>query len=246
VRALLVFGLLTGCNARLGYAPADRDATTIDDTGTHPTNVIVDGAPDAPPLCANGRVIYLNFEGASLAKANTSDATQDKAVWMGQATGTLAQFRPGAGDRTTQIDDTVTAFETGIAGHPDLQVVTTKPTIGPFFEIGFGGAAGDVGVPYLYAVDRLDCGDLATKSDIGWVFEAAESPQRAANFALGALLFGLGATGTTNPNDCMCGWLTNCQPSNNACTYSTSINAAAGCNVPNPVNETTYLDHFCD
>ena len=246
MRALLVFGLLAGCNARLGYAPADLDATTIDDTGTHSTDVIVDGAPDAPPLCGNGRVIYLNFEGASLTRANTSDATQDYAVWMGQATGTLAQFRPGAGDRTTQIDDTVTAFKTGIAGHPDIQVVTTKPTIGPFFEIGFGGDASNVSVPYLYAVDRLDCGDTATKSDIGWVFEAAESPQRAANFALGALLFGLGATGTTNSNDCMCGWLTNCQASNNACTFSTSITAATGCNVPNPVNETTYLDHFCD
>ena len=104
----------------------------------------------------------------------------------------------------------------------------------------------DVNVPYLYAVDRLDCGDTATKSDVGWVFEAAESPQRAANFALGALLFGLGATGTNNPSDCMCGWLTNCQATNNACTFSTSINAVAGCNVPNPVNETTYLDHFCD
>jgi hypothetical protein len=248
VRALLVIGLLAGCNARLGTAQADRDATISvgSDSGIGPTNVVADAAPDAKPLCGNGRVIYLNFEGASLAQAATSDATQDQAVWLGQANGTLAQFRPGAGDRTTQIDDTVTAFKTGIAGHPDIQVVTTRPTTSPFFEIGFGGSADDVSVPYLYAVDRLDCGDTATKSDIGWVFEAAESPQRAANFALGALLFGLGATGTTNPNDCMCGWLTNCQASNNACTYSTSINAATGCNVPNPVNETTYLDHFCD
>lgn len=241
---MLVFGLLAGCNARLGYAPADHDASATDDT--HPTNVIF----DAPPLCSNGRVIYLNFEGATLTKAATSDATQNKAVWVGQAsaqtTGTLAPFRPGAGDRATQIADTVTAFELGIAGHPAIKVVTTKPTTGPFFEIGFGGDANDVGVQYLYAVDRLDCGDTATKSDIGWVFEAAESPQRAANFALGALLFGLGATGTTDPNDCMCGWLTNCQASTNACTFSTSINAATGCNAPNPVDETTFLDHFCD
>lgn len=212
----------------------------------HSTSVTADAAPDAPPRCGTGRVIYLNFEGATLTRAVTSDATQNKAVWMGQATGTLAQFRPGAGDRATQIADTVTAFEVGIAGHPAIQVVTTKPATGPFFEIGFGGDANDVSVPYLYAVDRLDCGDTTTKSDLGWVFEAAESPQRAANFALGALLFGLGATGTTNPNDCMCGWLTNCQASTNACTFSTSITAAAGCNVPNPVDETTYLDHFCD
>ena len=64
---------------------------------------------------------------------------------------------------------------------------------------------------------------------------------------LGALLFGLGATGTTDPNDCMCGWLTNCTASNNACTYSTAITAATGCpGLVNPVDETKFLDTFCN
>ena len=75
----------------------------------------------------------------------------------------------------------------------------------------------------------------------------AESPQRAANFALGALLFGLGMTGTTDLEDCMCGWLTDCVASTQPCSYATSITAAPGCAaLANPVDETTFLDGFCD
>jgi hypothetical protein len=250
VRRALILVALVGCNARLGGPSrfvTGNDGGGHDDAGSGST-IVADARPDAAPVCSNGRVIYLNFEGATLTQAQTaSDATANKAVWMGVASATLPKFRPGAADRATQIADTVTAFEVPLAGHPEIQVVTTRPAAGPFFEIGFGGAAQTVNVPYLYAVNRLDCGDTATKNDLAYVFEAAESPQRAANFALGALLFGLGATGTTDPNDCMCGWLTNCSASNNACTYSTAITAATGCpNVSNPVDETTYLDKFCN
>jgi hypothetical protein len=166
---------------------------------------------------------------------------------MGVATATMPKFRPDAGDRATQKAETVTAFKAPLAGHASIHVTTTRPATGPFLEIGFGGAARTVNVPYLYAVDRLDCGDTATKSDLAYVFEAAESPQRAANFALGSLLFGLGMTGTTDPDDCMCGWLTDCVASTNACTYATTITAAPGCAaLANPVNETAFLDAFCD
>jgi len=249
VRRALVLVALVGCNARLG---ASHFVSGNDGGGGEENDAgfvhIPDAMPDAAPVCANGRVVYLDFEGSMLTQAQTaSDATANKAVWMGVASATLPKFRPGAADRATQIADTVTAFEVPLAGHPEIKVVTTRPAAGPFFEIGFGGAAQTVNVPYLYAVNRLDCGDAATKNDLAYVFEAAESPQRAANFALGALLFGLGATGTTDPNDCMCGWLTNCTASNNACTYSTAITAATGCasNV-NPVDETKFLDKFCD
>ena len=245
MRALL-FLVLVGCNARLGGATF---ATGDDVDASGSSSTPIDAAPpiDAVAACANGRSIYLNFDGATLTRAATaSDATQNKAVWLGVATATVAKFRPNAGDRTTQIDDTVTAFNTGIAGHPQIRVVTTRPAAGPYYEIGFGGSMTDVDVPYTGGVNRLDCGDTATKSDVAWVFESAVSPQGAANTALGALLFGLGATGTTSPSDCMCGWLTNCTSNATACTYSTSITAAAGCNTPNPVNEETFLDHFCD
>ena len=249
MRRALVLVALVGCNARLGgsHLITGHDGGGNDDAGSG-SSIVADAKLDGAPACTNGRVIYLNFEGAMLKQAQTaSDATMDKAVWMGVGTATLPKFRPGANDRATQIADTVTAFKVPLVGHPEIQVVTTRPAAGPFFEIGFGGAAQTVNVPYLYAVNRLDCGDAATKSDLAYVFEAAESPQRAANFALGALLFGLGATGTTDPNDCMCGWLTNCNAGNNACTYSTAITAANGCpGLVNPVDETKFLDKFCN
>ena len=79
-----------------------------------------------------------------------------------------------------------------------------------------------------------------------WVFEDTPSSQKAADFAIGAILFGLGATGTTDPGDCMCGWLTQCQASNGACTVSSSINAALSCpNQTNPQDEVAILHSFC-
>ncbi len=252
-RCLVALALLFGCNARLGPNGAvtggDPDAAGPGgDAGSGSGSGTVTPPDAAAPACASGRVVYLDFEGATLTQASTaSDATQNQAVWMGVGTATLPKFRPNAADRATQISDTVTKFEAALAAYPAIQVVTTRPAAGPYFMIGFGGAHQTVNVPYLYAVNRLDCGDTATKNDLAWVFEDAESPQRAANFALGALLFGLGATGTTSSNDCMCGWLTNCSATNNACTFSTSINAASGCSgVNNPVNETTYLQNFCN
>jgi hypothetical protein len=239
--------LLLGCNARLGgYATGagDPDGGPLGNGGSNQTTTI-DAAPDAQ-VCASGRVLFLEFEGATLTSTTTaSDATQNQAVWLGVGNATLAPFRENAGDRATQIADTVTAIKSELAGFPEIQIVTTRPAAGPYVMIGFGGAHQTANVPYLYAVNRLDCNDAATKSDLAWVFEDAESPQRAANFAVGALLFGLGATGTTNSNDCMCGWLTNCNAGNGPCTISTQINATNGCNAQNPVDETTYLAHFC-
>jgi hypothetical protein len=196
--------------------------------------------------CASGRVLFLEFEGATLTQAATSDATANKAVWLGVGTATMPQFRPGAADRATQIADTVADIKTALSGFPDIQVVTTRPAAGPYFMIGFGGTHQTVNVPYTGAVNRLDCNDTATKNDLAYVFESASSPQVAANLAVGALLFGLGATGTTSSADCMCGWLTNCQATTNACTISTSITAASGCNTPNPVDETSFLGKFCN
>jgi len=240
--------LLVGCSARLGYSiqPPDPDGGPVGNGGGSNQTSPADAAPDAA-VCASGRVLYLEFEGAALTATNAaSDATQNQAQWLGVGDATMPPFRQGAGDRATQIADTVTAIQTTLAGFPDIQIVTTRPVAGPYFMIGFGGSNQDANVPYLYAVNRLDCNDAGTKSDVAWVFEAAENPQRAANFAIGALLFGLGATGTNDSNDCMCGWLTSCNPGNGACTISTQINAAAGCNAANPVDETTYLAGFCD
>ena len=110
---------------------------------------------------------------------------------------------------------------------PSIQVVTARPAAGPYVMIGFGGAATTVNVPYQDAVNRLDCGDTV-KNDIGWIFEDVATTQAAANFAVGAIAFGLGVTGTTDVNDCMCGWLTSCAAAGDRrARLSTSITARA-------------------
>jgi hypothetical protein len=236
-----------------GGADANGSAHLDASGGGSGSNVVpADASPDAN-ACATGRVVYLNFAGETLAQAATSDATQNEAVWVGMnggglTSGTLAQWRPGATDRATQITDVVTGLTTKFAAiAPTITFVTTRPAAGPYVMIGFGGARTDVGVPYTDAVNRLDCGDAATKSDVGWVFEAVDTTEHAITSAAGALAFGMGATGTTDPDDCMCGWLTNCTSSDNPCTFSATADAELDCpNETDPQDDVTLLKTFCN
>lgn len=231
-----------GCNAQLGL-PADRlsdgGGAASTDSATH------DAAIDAPSLCPSGRVVYLDFGGETLLQATASDATTNHAVWMGVTAATLPKFRPNAGDRDQQITDITSQVRAKLTAVPQVTIVNTRPTTGPYVLIGFGGDRTMVNVPYTGAVNRNDCGDVV-KSDLGWVFESAASTTEAANYAAGAIAFGLGVTGTTDPDDCMCSWLTACSPSGNACTYSSSITADLRCpNQVNPQNEVAILQAFC-
>jgi hypothetical protein len=247
-RLLLGALLLAGCAARLGGSGSHAaDDGTDSNTGSGSGSGMHDAAmPDAPG-CASGRVVYLAFDGGiALKQAGTSDAAQNKAVWMGVATATPTKFRPNAADRATQIQDVIDKVKAKLVPFPQIIVTTTRPAAGPYMMVGYGDTHQTVNVPYLYAVNRLDCGDATTKSDLAWVFEDVPSTQLAADVTIGAILFGLGATGTNNPDDCMCGWLTQCQPSGNACTIGTAVTAAQSCpNQTNPQNEAAILQTFC-
>ena len=249
VRAAYIALVAAGCSARLGAASqiggdAGSDSTSIDAATVTPLDA---GALDAANACASGRVVYLSFEGQTLTHAGTSDATANKASWLGVGSGTLAKFRPNAADRTTQIQAVVaglTATVHTIA--PTITFVTTRPAAGPYVMVGFGGSKDDVGVPYTDAVSHLDCGD-SNKSDVAWIFEAESSTIAVVNGAAGALAFGLGATGTTDPDDCMCGWLTDCVSSTIPCTFSATANSEQDCpNEDNPQDDITLLQSFCD
>lgn len=209
---------------------------------------------DAPPdanACTNGRVVFLNFGGDTLSRAAQSDATADTAVWVGmssgQTNGTLPEWRPTAGDRTSQIAEVVDALQAKFSAiAPTMQFVTTRPVTGPYVMIGFGGSQNNVGVPYTTAVNHLDCGD-ANLNDVGWVFENVADTTSVANFAAGAIGFGMGLTGTTDSNDCMCGWLTSCNASGAACTFSSAANAQIACSgETDPQDDTAILASFCN
>lgn len=222
-RALLVAAVLaTGCGAELNQGATDAPPGTQVDAGPTDDAPGTDAAPDAP-ACANGRVVYLNFDGQALTQAATSDATLNRASWMNKATGTAPPFRQGAGSRATDITTITSGIRAVLAGFP-VTVVTTRPAAGPYVMIVFGGAAAAIGSNFQLAVNELDCDD-SEKSDVIWISDAGgEALNRVINVAVGGIGFGLGLTATTDPNDCMCGWGNGCLPTTaQACTLSMSI-----------------------
>jgi hypothetical protein len=105
-----------------------------------------------------------------------------------------------------------------------------------------------VNTRFIDAVMTLDCGD-AVKSDVGIVFDnwSPMTTQKAADYAIGAVAYGLGLTGTHAVGDCMCGWNNGCQPNAGPCTLSASITADLACSgETNPQNEVTaFTTAFC-
>ena len=223
-RALLVAAVLaTGCGAELNQGTTDAlPGTAIDAAPGTDGAPGPDAAPDAP-ACANGRVVYLNFDGQTLTQAATSDATLNRASWMNQASGTAPPFRQGAGTRAADITTITDGIRAVLAGFP-VTVVTTRPAAGPYVMIVFGGTAGAIGSNFSLAVNELDCDD-SEKSDVLWISNASGEPlNRVINVAVGGIGFGLGLTATTDPNDCMCGWGNTCTPTAaQGCTLSMSI-----------------------
>jgi hypothetical protein len=134
----------------------------------------------------------------------------------------------------------------GLSQFP-ITIVTTRPAAGPYVMIVFGGTPQTVNVPFINAVNHLDCGD-ANKNDVGIVFDNATpaTTQKAADYAIGAIGFGLGLTGTTDPANCMCSWLTQCTQSAGPCTLSSSIQSDPRCNQTNPVDQVAaFRTAFC-
>ena len=222
-RALLIAAVLaTGCGAELNQGGTDARPVLANDASVTDDAPGPDAAPDAP-ACANGRVVYLNFDGQALTRAAPSDATMNRASWMNQASGTAAPFRQASGNRTTDITTITDGIRAVLAGFP-VTVVTTRPAAGPYVMVVFGGAMGAVGSNFSLAVNELDCDD-SEKSDVLWISDATGVPlQRLINVTVGGIGFGLGLTATADPNDCMCGWANGCTPTAaQACTLSMSI-----------------------
>ena len=245
--------VLTACQATITNGSDDDDNQLIDaglpiDTST--------AQPDAPPidmgptcLVTQARSVYLNFDGQALARATTSDATQNQAAWMNKATGTAPAYRAGSGTRAADIQTITDGIKAALVGL-DVTVVTTRPATGPYMMIVFGGTAANVGSNFGGAVQKLDCGNQVA-SDVAWVADGVTPNQRVINFALGAIGFGVGLTATTNTNDCMCGWDNACAQTTNQCTLGTAINTdpAANQTCPNQAtqNEQQAIQQaFCD
>jgi hypothetical protein len=260
--ATTAIGLLAlGCGARIGDSDQDNGFRTDASSGggnVDAANGSSSDASNAQPdagnvACPNNRKVYLEFNGVTLTQAATSNALTNLASWINNGTSQIPSWRPNSGTRAQDIANVIAGVKSRLANTP-IEVVMTKPTTGPFVMIVFGGArtadGGSVGTPWSGATNEHDCGDVV-KSDIGWVAENV-SIANAQDFAVGAIGWGLGLNGTTDPNGCMCNWANTCQSAAGACTLSASIasttSLAPGTTCPNqnPQNEVAaFSTKFC-
>jgi hypothetical protein len=224
MRWLLLCCLTTACGVRLEEPSGARpDGSSLPGDGS------MGGGVDAAPVCSNGRVVYLNFDGVTLTAASASDATQNRASWMTITTGTAPKYKATATNRDQLIQEVFTGVRQQLSSFP-ITVVMQRPATGPYVMIVLGGVASQVGSRYGGAVNTLDCTD-GRKSDVAWISDNVSPSQRVVNFAIGAIGFGIGLTATTDPLDCMCGWDNACISDNSvACRLSQDIARDANAN----------------
>ncbi|MCX5746433.1 MAG: hypothetical protein NT062_28485 [Proteobacteria bacterium] len=224
---VVALALASGCHAELAGNPTGGvDAPS---RGDDAANVDADSivTADAAPTCANGRVVFLDFDGVTLTRAAASDAKLHHASWMQGATATIPRWNTSSANRATDIATIVagvkTALTTGFPG--PISVVTTEPTSGEYVMVVFGGTSTQSTSRFGNAVNELDCDD-SEKSDVAWIRDYNDPVPTTAliNNTLGAIGFGLGLTATNDNRDCMCAWANGCtKDQTQVCTYTENI-----------------------
>jgi hypothetical protein len=254
-RILALASLAAGCGASLGDGPdqhQNSDANGSSD-GSGSNGGRMDAGVDAPPACANGRVVYLNFDGVTITQGSPSDATANRTNWLTNASAAVPPYHQGSGTRATDITSIIDGTKLRLQGTP-IQVVTSRPATGKYVMIVFGGTraadGGTVGTQYTYATNEHDCGDLV-KNDLGWVSDVP-AVSYVPDLVMGAIGWGVGLNGTNAPTDCMCAWANGCtEDPNAACTLSASIASTTSsgnttCANQNPQNEVAaFSTGFC-
>jgi hypothetical protein len=254
---------LFGCSATLGDDPIGATVVDAGDnggggggsgSGSGSGNGSGSGSgmqPDAgtASACANGRKLYLNFDGVTLTRATPSDSTQNKVSWMSNATATVPPWHQGSGTRANDIATIVAGVKSRLSTLP-IEVVTQRPASGPYVMVVFGGDRTIVGTTYSFATNEHDCGDLV-KNDVGWISDEP-NVSYTQDLVIGTVGWGVGLNGTNEPTDCMCAWANNCESASGACTLSASIastnssSPATTCPNQNPQNEiAAFSTGFC-
>lgn len=102
----------------------DAAASTPDSDIAFDAPGVTDAAPDAK-VCANGRVLFLNFDGVTLTAAAASDARQNQASWIA-ANVNVPVYRAGQGTRATMITDITNLTRASLAMFP-VTIILTDP-----------------------------------------------------------------------------------------------------------------------
>jgi hypothetical protein len=215
MRALVLMVGLCACEARLASPiaggddepPATADAPLVGE--------------DAPPMCGNGRKVFLNFDGVTLTDAATSDAKNNQASWMtnGVTTANVPPYKQGVANRAALITAITQDVTNRLAPFP-TEVVTTRPATGDYMMVVFGGTAQNVGSRFI-GVQELDCGDVV-RNDVAWIADNLDT-NLVVNVVMGSIGFGIGLTATTDDTDCMCSWDNDCRYANSNCVLHDGI-----------------------
>jgi len=188
-------------------APLDIDAPDIDAPG-------IDAA--RPPA---SHLVFLSFEGQVLSPG-TDDAVTNHWVQIPDANPrSLTQWAPVA-DHMGRVQQ-VTAEVVNVLAPFDVDVVTTRPTTGPYHMIVYTHLQSqDVGLAAdLLFTSKSDCGTNA--SQVAVVFQASETanfPHIAALAAVASLGGFFGVENSAQAGDCMC-------RDNNAVLFTCSLTA---------------------
>jgi len=253
VKLALLLALVCGCEANLGGGNGGGDNTGVDAStggGSNNPDAAVVQQMDAPaPACANGRKLFLNFDGVALTKGAPTDATINRVDWMANASATMPRYHDGVAGRATEITSIIDGVKARLSSYP-IEVVTTRPSAGPYVMIVLGGTNTTIGTNYTYATSDHDCGDLV-KSDVGWIGDAPPVAY-VPDLVMGTIGWSVGLNGTNAPTGCMCGWANACnEDSAVACTLSSSIASTTSsgnttCPNQNPQNEVAaFSTGFC-
>jgi hypothetical protein len=256
VKLLALLALVAGCEASLGSGD-NNGGGGVDAAGSG-SETFFDAAVQqqmdaAPPACANGRKVFLNFDGVTLTKAATTDATTNTVAWMTNTSAVVPAYHTGVAGRAAEITAITDGVKARLSALP-LEVVTTRPASGPYVMVVMGGNnttnGGTIGSQYSFATADHDCGDTV-KNDIAWVADLPAATY-APDLVVGGLGWAVGLNGTNDTSGCMCGWANGCaEDSAVACTLSASIASTTSsgnttCPNQNPQNEIAALSTgFC-
>ena len=240
--------LAAGCEAALSDNGGNGNVDA-NGSGSNQIDAPTQQQIDAPPACANGRKLFLNFDGVTVTQGTPSDATQNRVSWMSNANATMPAYHTGVTGRVAEIASITNGVRSRLAATP-IELVTTRPASGPYVMVVLGGTGGQIGTPYTYATNEHDCGDTV-KSDVGWIGDLPDVDY-VPDLVPGTLGWGVGLNGTNDPAGCMCGWANGCtEDAAAACTLSASIASTTSsgnttCANQNPQNEIAALTTgFC-
>ena len=152
--AVLILVMCVGCGD-VSWEPDGADHLRRDDIVQEHLPAGVRATAGAQP-----KVLFLNFNGVTLAWAATSDALANQT-----SVGSGGTIPPFTGDRQGVLSQ-VKAF---FAAY-DIQIVTSRPASGDYEMVVVGGDHSDIGhASPTWGVGPLDCGDVYGKG-VGFVF----------------------------------------------------------------------------